>query len=149
MSDFDASQFLDTVFTAPSETEVIPCPVGEYAATIDKVDARGWASKDDPTKKGVAMDILWVVDDESVKQACKRDKVIVKQTVMFSFTPDGLIDMDKAQADVRFGKLRDAVGLNGNQFSPSMLPGKMARISVKHRAGDDQIFAEVKSVTRY
>lgn len=150
MSDFDASQFLDTVFTNPSETEIYPCPIGEYPAEISKLEPRAWKGKDDPSKAGVTLDIFWDIQDDEARKACKKDKVLVKQSVMFTFLPGTtMIDMEKAEADVNFGRLRAAIGLNDGQFSPSMLPGKMARVTVKHRSVDDKIYAEVKSVTRY
>jgi hypothetical protein len=129
MADFDASSFLETVFTEPSLTEKLLCPVGEYTGVVDKLDARKW-SKDG--KSGVALDIFWSIESDDAKAACKRDKVLVKQGIMFSLTADGLIDMEKAKSDVRFGKLRDALGLNEGQFSPSMLPGRMAKLRITH-----------------
>lgn len=153
MSDFDASSFLETVFTDPSITEKLLCPEGEYPSQIEKLDARPWTGKEDSTKRGVALDIFWKVEDEGAKAYCKRDTVLVKQSIMFSLTADGLIDMEKAKNDVQFGKLRDALGLNSGEFSPSMLPGKMARIRVKHRSstkdGVQYINEDVAAVTRY
>jgi hypothetical protein len=153
MSDFDASSFLETVFTEPSLTEKLLCPVGDYPATIDKVEARKWAAKDS-SSSGVALDLSWNIESDDARTACKRDKVIVRSTVMFSFTEDGMtIDMEKAKNDVNFGKLRDALGLNNGEFSPSMLPGKMARVQVKHRTsekdGKQYVNEDISAVTRY
>jgi len=155
MSDFDASSFLETVFTEPSITERLLCPPGEFPAIVDKVEARAWTGKQDSSKSGVVMDIHWSIEDESVKQACKRDKVTVRQSVMFSTNANGIgIDMEKAKADVGFGRLRDALGLNEGQFSPSMLNGRMAKVRVGHRSGTDKnglpiVNEDVTAVTKY
>lgn len=151
MSQFDPSSFLETVFVEPSITERLLCPVGEYPMTVDKIEARGW-SKDG--KSGAALDIFWSVEDQSVKEACKRDKVIVKSGIMFDLTEEGLIDMEKAKNNVNFGKLRDALGLNGDKFSPSMLAGRMAKGRITHSAytakdGTQQMQENVAAITKY
>lgn len=150
MSDFDASSFLETVFTEPSITERLLCPVGEYPAIVDKLDARAW-SKDG--KSGVFLDVIWAVESEEAKSACKRDKVTVKQGIGFNLTPDGLIDMEHAKSNVAFGKLRDALDLNGDKFAPSMLNGRMARIRVTHststKDGVTYLNENVAAVTKY
>lgn len=151
MSDFDASSFLETVFQEPSATEYLNCPVGEYPAIVDKLDARKWA-KDG--KSGIFMDVMWSIEDEGAKLACKRDKVIVKQGIGFDLTPDGLIDMEKAKANVPLGKLRDALGLNTGNFNPSMLMGRMAKVRITHstyvdKSGAQALQANIAAVTKY
>lgn len=151
---FDPSVFLSTTFTAPSETERLVCPADEYMATVDSVDATEWASKDDPSKKGPKLIVLWSIDDQAAKEACKRDKVIVRSEYMFNYLSDGVtLDMEKALADVRFGKLRDALGLNEGEFAPQMMPGRSARIRVGHetyttKAGEAAVREQVVAVTR-
>jgi len=147
---FDVNTFLETVFDQPSETESVPCPVGEYPALVTKVDARVWKGKDDPSKSGVVMDVVWEILDEQVREACKRDKVVVRQSIMFNFTLNemgqSVIDMNKAKEDVKFGRLRAAIGLNDGPFSPAQLMGQTAVVKVGHRAVDGVIFADVKDV---
>lgn len=150
MSDFDASSFLETVFEEPSITERLLCPVGEYGAIVDKLDARMW-SKDG--KSCVFLDVIWSIEDEAAKAACKRDKVTVKQGIGFNLTPDGLIDMEQAKTNVGFGKLRDALGLNSDKFNPNMLMGRMARLRITHstssKDGVTHINENVAAVTKY
>ncbi len=151
MSDFDPSSFLETVFQEPSATERLLCPVGEYPMTVDKLDARKW-SKDG--KSGVFMDVFWSIEDEGVKQACKRDKVIVKYGIGFDLTDDGLIDMEKAKANVQLGKLRQALDLNGDKFSPGMMIGRMAKGRIIHSAytakdGSQALQENIAAVTKY
>lgn len=150
MSDFDASSFLETVFNEPSDTERVLCPVGEYGALVEKLDARKW-SKDG--KGGVFLDVIWSVEDDDARKACKRDKVLVKQGIGFDLTEDGLIDMEKAKANVPLGKLRDALDLNSGSFNPNMLMGRMARIRVTHststKDGVTYFNENVAAVTKY
>lgn len=147
---FDVNTFLETVFDQPSETESIPCPAGEYPALITKVDARVWKGKEDPSKSGVVMDVVWEILDEGVRETCKKDKVSVRQSIMFNFTLNEMgqtvLDMEKAKQDVKFGRLRAAIGLNDGAFSPSQLLGQTATVKVGHRAVDGVIFADVKDV---
>jgi hypothetical protein len=149
---FDPTQFLDTTTTDSNSTSLAPCPVGEYTASIDKISARQWQKKDDPNVAGVTLDIFWKIEDESVKQATGRDKVICKQGIMLDMNDDGGLDCSKG-ANVSLGRLREAIGLNvpGQPFSFNMLPGRMARVNVVHRPDPkdpEVIYAEVKAATK-
>lgn len=144
---FDATSFLDMSVEGAMDTKSTPVPVGEYLAVIEKVDARQWTSKNDPTKSGVALDVQWSIEDENVKQALGRDKVTCKQGVMLDLTDAGGLDLAKGR-NVALGALRAAVDLNnpGQPFAPSMLAGRMAKVSVQHRIDGENIYAEVKKV---
>lgn len=150
MSDFDASSFLETVFNEPTDTERVLCPVNEYPAVVEKLDARKWA-KDG--KSGIFLDVIWSIEDDEVRKFCKRDKVLVKQGIGFDLTADGLIDMDKAKANVPLGKLRAALDLNTGNFQPNLLMGRMARIRVTHttsqKDGVTYQNENVAAVTKY
>lgn len=146
---FDVNSFLDQSVDQAMDTKVVPVPVGEFLGVIDKVDARQWTSKNDPTKSGVTLDVTWLVEDENVKQLLGRDKVTVRQGVMLDLTETGGLDYAKGR-NVALGKLREAVNLNapGQPFAPSMLTGRMAKIKVDHRVDGENIYAEVKGVVR-
>ena len=146
---FNPDQFLDMQVTESNSTEAIPVPVGEYTAVIGEVKCRSWQKKDDPSVSGLALDISWDIDDESVKELLGRTKVSVKQGAMLDLTESGGLDMGKGR-NVGLGRLREAVGLNapGQPFSFSMLVGRMAKVKVEHRIDGDRIFAEVKAVTK-
>lgn len=144
---FDANQFLDMSVDGTMDTKAIPVPVGEYIAVIEKVEARPWASKTDASKAGVALDILWSIDDAGVKETLGRDKVIVKQGIMLDLTESGGMDLGKGK-NLGLGRLRTALNMNqpGQPFAPSMLPGRVAKVKVEHRIAGEDIFAEVKQV---
>lgn len=143
---FDPQSFLDTAVSGVNDTKIIPVPVGEYMGVIDKVTPRQWQSKDGSTT-GIALDVLWLVEDSSVKEYLGRDTVVCKQGIMLDLTAEGGLDMSKGK-NVGLGRLREAVGKNnsGEAFSFAMLPGSAAKISVAHRLANDDTFAEVKQV---
>jgi hypothetical protein len=149
MSTFDPNTFLDMTTTDANSTKSTPVPVGEYVAFIEKVDARPWSKKDDPSKSGMALDLLWNIDDANVKALLEREKVTVKQGVMLDLTEAGGLDMGKGK-NVSLGRLREAVGLNapGQPFGFRMLEGRPAKIVVSHRIDGDNIYAEVKAVAK-
>jgi hypothetical protein len=147
MSNFDPQSFLDASITESLDTKTIPCPVGEFMGIIDKVVPRQWTSKDGATS-GIALDVFWLVEDESVKAFVGRDTVTVKQGIMLD-TKDGGLDTTKGK-NIGLGRLREAVNMNqsGQPFSFAMLAGQAAKVSVSHRIAGEDTFAEVKTVGR-
>ena len=145
---FDANAFLESSVSSSNDTKVIPVPVGEYQGIIEKVIPRQWQSKDG-TQTGIALDVIWMVEDANVKQYLGRDLVTVKQGIMLDTTSAGALDTSKGK-NIGLGRLREAVGKNneGEQFSFAMLPGLAARISVTHRITDTDTYSEVKAVAK-
>lgn len=148
---FDADSFLQASITEANDTKIIPCPVGEYQGIIDKIQPRQWQSADG-TKTGVALDVIWLVEDAGARVATGRDVVTVKQGIMLDTNPQGGLDMTQGK-NVPLGRLREAVGKNtpGEAFSFAMLPGLMAKISVSHRSDKNDpetVYAEVKMVAK-
>jgi len=145
---FDSQSFLDAAVSGTNDTKLIPVPVGEYQAFIDSVEPRQWQSKDG-TKSGIALDVLWSIEDQDVKSFLGRDNVKVKQGLMLDLTPTGGLDMSKGK-NIGLGRLREAVGKNepGQAFSFNQLPGLMAKVAVSHRVVNDDVFAEVKGVAK-
>jgi hypothetical protein len=146
---FNPDQFLDMQVTESNDTVVVPVPVGEYTAVVGEVKCRQWQKKDDPTVAGLALDIVWEIDDQNVKALLGRDKVTVKQGIMLDLTESGGLDMGKGK-NISLGRLREATGLNspGQPFSFSMLAGRVAKVSVSHRIDGDKIFTDVKGVAK-
>jgi hypothetical protein len=145
---FDAQAFLDSSVSGQNDTKLIPVPIGEYPAVIEKVSPRPWQSRDG-TQSGIALDIFWSIEDANVRAFVGRESVVVKQGLMLDFTPDGKLDMSKGK-NIGLGRLREAVNLNnpGQSFAFNQLPGQMAKVSVNHRLVDDDTFAEVKAVAK-
>lgn len=150
MSMFSPEQFLDMQTTDSNDTVIIPVPPGEYIAVIKDIKLRPWQSKSDPSKAGMALDVQWSIDDEGVRAVTGRTEVTVKQGVMLDIREDGQgLDMGKGK-NIGLGRLREATNLNtkGQPFAVTMFPGRAARVKVEHRADGDNIYAEVKQVTR-
>ena len=148
---FDADSFLQSSVTGANDTKIIPCPVGEYAAIIDKINARQWQSTDG-SKTGITLDVTWLVQDAGAQQATGREQVTVRQGIMLDASPTGGLDMGQGK-NIGLGRLREAVGKNnpGEPFAFAMLPGLMAKVSVTHREDKNDpsvVYAEVKLVTK-
>lgn len=149
MGTFDPATFLDSTIDAPNSTSSTPCPEGDFTAVAGEPIVRPWTSKKDGSS-GLALDIVWEVDDARAREVTGRDKVQVKQGIMLDLTPSGTLDTGKG-ANVALGRLREAIGKNtpGQPFNFRMITGCVARIAVKHRQGDgDTIYADVKGVAR-
>jgi hypothetical protein len=143
---FNPDTFLQGTVTEANDTKKIPCPVGEYIAIAEKVEARPWQSKDG-TKSGVALDITWTIDDPAVKEVVSRDTVQVRQGIMLDLLDNGFLDMGKGK-NIGLGRVREAVGLNapGQPFTPAMIQGRPAKVTVSHRVDGEDIFDEIKKV---
>lgn len=146
---FNPEEFLDQQILESNSTQAVPVPVNEYVAVVADVKTRQWTKKDDPSVTGIALDLIWELDDQAVKELLDRDKVTVKQGVMLDINEAGQLDMGKGK-NVGLGRLREALNLNvpGQPFSFSMLNGRVAKVSVNHRIDGENIYAEVKAVAR-
>ncbi len=149
---FDPDSFMNMTVEESNSTSSTPCPPGEFIGIVKEIKARQWKKKDDPSVVGMALDILWSVDDANVKQLLERDEVVVKQGVMLDVTDAGGLDMGKGK-NVGLGRLREALNLNekGQPFSFPMMVGRPAKIVVSHRPDNNDtsiVYAEVKAVAK-
>lgn len=146
---FNPQEFLDAAYTESNDTKLIPVPEGTFQGLADKIVPRTWQSKDG-TSSGVALDITWTIEDQSVKEHCARDVITCRQGIMLDMTEDGRLDMGRGK-NVGLGLLREALGLNvpGEAFSFALIPGRLANLEVKHRQDKDDpeiVYAEVRKV---
>lgn len=143
---FNPDTFLQSSTTEVNDTKKIPCPVGEYIAVAEKVEARTWQSKDG-LKSGLALDVTWTIDDAAAKEVTGRDNVQVRQGLMLDILESGGLDMGKGK-NIALGRLREATGLNvpGQPFSPAMIQGRAAKVTVSHRVDGEDIYDEIKKV---
>lgn len=146
---FSPDQFLDMQVTEANDTKIVPVPVGEYNAVVSEVKVVSWQKKDDPSTAGLKLQIIWELDSPEVKALLQRDKVTVRQDQMLDLIDGGGLDMGRGR-NVGLGRLREATGLNtpGQPFSFTMLTGRMAKVSIKHRVDGDTIYSEVKGVAK-
>ena len=145
---FSPEAFMQSQFTEANETIFVAVPEGEFPAVIKSVECNSWQSRDG-SKSGLKLDLVWSVDDESVKATTGMTEPQVRQSVMLDLTEQGGLAVG-ANKNVNLGRLREAVGQNqsGKPWNPMMLQGQVARIAVKHRLYEEQTFAEVKGVTK-
>lgn len=146
---FDPQQFLDTPVTDANSTSIQPVPEGEFVAIIEKAEVRAWQGKKDPTQAGLALDVIFNIDDANLKQQLDREKISVKYGIMLDLSPTGGLDMGKGK-NVKLGRLREAVGLNkpGQPFKMTDLVGCMAKIAVTQRIDGEEVYNDVKAVTK-
>lgn len=147
-SQFDPNVFLNQQFDEANDTKLTPCPAGETLGMADKVEVVPWSSEAKGTN-GLKLRVLWEVQDDAIRQLLGRDKVLVPQDIMLDLTEEGGLDMGPGK-NTRLGRLREATGLNtpGEPFSFGMLQGRLAKINVKHREYQGDIFAEVDRVAK-
>jgi hypothetical protein len=148
INSFNPDDFINSSISESNSTKTIPVPQGEYPAYIEKVTPRTWSSKDG-TKAGIALDILWNIQDPAVQQQLGRDSVTSKQGLMLDTTPTGGLDTSVGK-NIGLGRLRAALDLNtpGQPFSFAMLPGRQAKVTISHRIADENTFDEVKAVSK-
>lgn len=155
---FDPNTFGAMTFEGANSTEFVLLPVSEYLAQIKSKEIVSWEDKD-KTKGGLKLKLQWEVpgdaptpDGSTVKELTGRDSVTVKQEIMLDLTDTGGLDMGKG-ANVRLGRLREALGLNnpGQPWTFDMFVGQFAKISVAHRPDNRDpkvLYAEVKEVAK-
>lgn len=153
-SAFDPNAFLQASTSEQGSIVSVPVPVGEYLAVISEVKARTWQSKDG-TKNGIAIDLVYDIDDAKVKEFLGRTKVTITQGLMLDLTEQGGLDMGKGR-NVQLNRVREATGLNvaGQPFAPNMFAGRVVKLSVGNRPSDrpqdppGTLFSDVLGVAR-
>lgn len=153
-SAFDPNAFLQSTTSEQGSTVAIPIPVKEYLAVITEVKARQWAAKDG-TSAGLAIDIVWDIDDAALKEFLGRPKLTLTQGIMVDLTEQGGLDMGKGR-NVQLNRVRDALGQNnaGQPWAPSMMTGRVAKISIIHKPSDrpqdppGTVFANIGGVVK-
>ena len=121
----------------------------DYPASVEKVDVRQYEKGDDIY---TFMDILWEIDAPDERERLGRKKLTARQSISLDLIP-GTVKLDYSKGkNVLLGRLREALGQNQPNWSPSMLEGGNAMVHVKAEAsgktGDDRMFDRVTSVTR-
>jgi len=145
-STFDVASFANTEINDTNDDKFIPCPVGEYPATITKIEFK-------TTDKGrTIVDLTWKIQDldGTIKAETGREEVTIRQGVFLDITAQGTLDVSKGK-NINLGKVRTATGNNiqGKAFRFADLQGAQAKVQVSHRAAEnsDDIYDQIKSVT--
>lgn len=137
---FNADQFEQQVIDQSNATSFVPIPEGEYDAYIEGYKFR-------EAKDSVLLDITWVIPDEQLAEKLNMEQVTARQSMFLDMTQDGNLDFG-TNRNVRLGRLREALGVNGPGFQWAQLIGKAAKIAVSQRpdANDSTIIYNDVSV---
>lgn len=141
-STFNPETFMNTSTTEAGSTKYTPVPEEDYPASIKEVKPR------EAKGRGI-LDINWEIVDERAKAATGMESSVVRQSIFLDLTESGGLDMGKGK-NIPLNKLREAVNQNapGKTWQPGMLLGQVALVKVTHRLVDDNIYADVKGVTK-
>lgn len=150
MSTFDSAAFLSETTTEALDTRLTPVPPGEYSAMISKIEGRQTPNKNDPSQVYTIVDITYLIDDQSVKEATGLDQPTVRQSLFLDMNDAGKLDTGKGK-NVGLGRLREATGLNkpGEPFSFDMLMNQPVHILVEQTPDKNDssiIYSNVKRV---
>lgn len=136
---FDPQVFAQTAIKAQLDTEIIPCPVGDYKFIITKVDFRQNKGVKDDTKDKLftSCDVTCEMDIDlypEVVEATKRDKITVRHGFLLDINEEtGLLDVEPGK-NVNLGRLREAVGQNDDsEWTFNQLLGQPLIGHVTHR----------------
>lgn len=144
MSTFNPDQFMNTQIDGELSTKYEPIPVGDYQASIAKVESR--LAGDKPV-----LEVTWQTTDPRAVEATGMDTPTVRQTIWLDINEaTGSLDMGKGK-NVGLGKLRASLNQNtpGQAWAPGMMIGQSATIKVTHRPGKEagELYANVAAVT--
>jgi len=167
-ADTFAEQFMSSGTTSAHSTERSLVPAGQYLLTIlDDVGAEEYKtihmrkgvgqSRDGEPRPWMLMNVPMQIQqrlDDPSDQSCQGR--LVTYTLFLDLETNGeeILGLDTAPgANIKLGKLRDAVGQNneGEAWNPHMLGGNAVTGDVRHntragRDGEDRTYAEVVAV---
>ena len=149
-SAFDPALFLDVTMDAPTEKRD-PLPIGDYTAVIGEVTSRAWQGKADPTKSGIALDVLLTIDVPAEIQASLGlgSTLNLKDSIMLDLTDSGMIDNSKGK-NRQLRNYREALDMNksGDVFSPRKMQGQVITVKVTHEIYQDAPVERISGVTK-
>jgi hypothetical protein len=163
MTDFDPDTFMSQQVDLPLATEFTLVPIGEYLSAIDDFDKDALEAIDFTYKRGqlagtpgkmFKLTLPFVINDEKVKQELGRDKVTVTKQLILDIDEKGRL-AEGVNRNVELGRIRDAVGQNGDgPWSISQLRGagpvmvKVGHVEFERRDGTKGKRAEIEKVVR-
>lgn len=135
-------------------TEYERVPEGVFMATIDAGDPNEWikVSTRDNGETTVMLVVPFELQDENLKTALGRQKVMSRMTIFLDLIP-GTVQLDTGKGkNVGLGQLREALGQNNDpNWTFNSLPGAgpvMAQITHRVNKQDGRIFDQVNRVTK-
>ena len=143
MSAFDPDAFANVTIEEANSTEYVPIPEGDYIATVDKYEP-----KVTPNGKPV-LEVFWKLDAPENEDVHEK---VIRQGIWLDVNGQGSLEMGKGK-NVQLGRLREAVGQNtpGQAWSPAMLEGAVAKVSVKQtmaKDGSGAVYSNISGVAK-
>lgn len=154
MSAFNVEDFMNETTDAALDTVIIPIPVGEYNAQVEKVEPRAVTFQNKKTgadEERALLDVTYEIFSDEAKTITGREKLTIRQSIFLDIDEaTGKLDYSKGK-NIGLGKLREACDLNaaGKSFSIPQLIGQMVKVKVGMRADKNDAsvqYNEVKSV---
>jgi hypothetical protein len=146
---FNVQDFLNQTVSESNSTEIEQVPPGTYQACLEKIEAKQYPRKDDPSKVSFKCELQWSILDDAVLSDLERDKVIVRQDFFLDINESGRISTERGK-NVSLGRLRVALGLNdtGQVFSLNDAVGRCAQVLVKQDLYKDKMYSKVYEVSK-
>jgi len=161
---FDPDTFMQETVDEPLATEFTLVPQGEYLAAIDDFDRDAFETVDFEYKKGARagtpgkmfkLNLPFVINDDKVKAELSRDKVVIVKQLILDLEEDGKKLASGTNHNIELGRIREAVGQNGNgPWSVSKLRGagpvmvKVVHVEFPRKDGSKGKRAEIERVVR-
>lgn len=140
-------EFLSGTVEGASSTQLKPIPAGEFRAVCDNVELKSFEYKkgDRAGETGYRLVLVWHIDDEGLKAELGRNPTM-QQSIFLDMKGDSL-DMSEGK-NVTLGRVRQAVGQNepGKPWSPLMLKGAVAVLSIKQEVDGEDIRSNIDRV---
>jgi hypothetical protein len=157
MSVFDLEQFAASSVSNELSTKPTPFPIGEYRLQIQGPFGDDKATKLRQTEKGqLILDVVYLADGaqqtpdgDMLSDVAGMATPTVRQSIFLDITENGGLDVRPGK-NFRLGQLREALGQNtkGKPWSFQNLIGGMVIGKVTHRVVGEDVYADVKTVTK-
>lgn len=148
-SQFSPEAFLDATVTEPTIRRP-PLDPEVYSAIIGEPKVRAWQGKKDPSKSGIAVDIVLEIEvPESQRARIGQPKVVLMDSIMLDLNESGSIDNSPGK-NRKMRQYREAVGLNkpGDVFNFRMLQSRMLKVKVVHEIFEGDTLDKVDAVAK-
>lgn len=148
---FDPKSLLTTTVKAKLDTRIPAIPLDdgdEFMAVCSKIDARVIKS----SKTGeeyCSLDTNWEIMDDRVREKTNLEKPTARYSFLLEVDPVKGLVVGPAK-NVKLGRLLEACGIHGKEWSLSMLEGSTAYVKIRHRpdeADPEIIYNEIYRVT--
>lgn len=145
---FDPNKFMQSNFNGKLDTVIPTLPEDDYRVIVDGVEHRT-ATVDGETRH--ILRVRWKLVDANQLIAIDRKAASVNHDLWLDLTPDGGLDEGEGK-NIGLGQMLEALGLNGQPWSPGSLVGQgpvIARIAPReNKKKPGEYFNDVRRLVR-